>query len=471
MIPIPKSKRGQKCSSDNYRAIALSSLIGKILDTVILKEQCESLMTDSLQFGFKEMSSTITCTSLLIETIEYYTSNNSNCYLLLLDASKAFDRLEYMRLFTILRQHNMCPLVIRLIMNMYINQNMQVRWNSSISISFHISNGVKQGGVISPVFFGLYIDNLIKILKNRNIGCKVGTNYMRVFGYTDDLSLLCPSLEGLKEMLFLCEQYAIDYKIMFNSKKSKFMCFQKKSDMTTDFNNCISMKDGSSIEYVKECVHLGNTIYSDISLKCIDGSVSDLFIRTNSLLHDFSNVDSNILSKLHNTYCMSIYGSQLWKFNCYSSVNKFYIAWRKTVRRIWKINSRTHNVLINKINRCAPIDALLEKRCIKFVWSLFNSKYALYRRIVKMSFPNMNSTIAENIKYFMYKYNFTYYDWFGPLHVIFFKIECYVINNASTDDICAATAIRELCNERDTCNMSDVHAHQTKQIIDRLCID
>ena len=46
---------------------------------------------------------------------------------------------------------------------------------------------------------------------------------MGVFGYADDLSLLCPSLEGLKEMLFLCEQYAIDYKIMFNSKKSKFI--------------------------------------------------------------------------------------------------------------------------------------------------------------------------------------------------------------------------------------------------------
>ena len=40
-----------------------------------------------------------------------------------------------------------------------------------------------------------------------------------------------------------------------------------------------------------------------------------------------------------------------------------------------------------------------------------------------MSFTNMNSTIAENIKYFMYKYNFTYYDWFGPLHVILKKIE------------------------------------------------
>ena len=60
-----------------------------------------------------------------------------------------------------------------------------------------------------------------------------------------------------------------------------------------------------------------------------------------------------------------------------------------------------------------------------------------------MSFTNMNFTIAENIKYFMYKYNFTYYDWFDLLHVILKKIECYVSNNppppSHTDDICAAT--------------------------------
>ena len=49
----------------------------------------------------------------------------------------------------------------------------------------------------------------------------------------------------------------------------------------------------------------------------------------------------------------------------------------------------------------------------------------MYRRIDKMSFTNMNSTIAENIKYCMYKYNFTYYDWFDPLHVILKKMECY----------------------------------------------
>ena len=53
--------------------------------------QSEYLMTSELQFGFKEYSSTIMCSSLLVETVEYYVSNNSSVYVLLIDASKAFD--------------------------------------------------------------------------------------------------------------------------------------------------------------------------------------------------------------------------------------------------------------------------------------------------------------------------------------------------------------------------------------------
>ena len=53
--------------------------------------------------------------------------------------------------------------------------------------------------------------------------------------------------------------------------------------MAMNFNNCISIKDGSSIEYAKACAHLGNTIHSHVSLKCIDGSVSDDLFLTLSL--------------------------------------------------------------------------------------------------------------------------------------------------------------------------------------------
>ena len=56
----------------------------------------------------------------------------------------------------------------------------------------------------------------------------------------------------------------------------------------------------------------------------------------------------------------------------------------------------------------------------------------------------------------MYKYNFTYHDWFVPLHVILKKTECYVINCASTDDILDCHCCqRVICDKRDTCNISE----------------
>ena len=79
--------------------IASSRIIGTLFDTVFLKFQHASLISDSLHFGFKPNSSTVICTSLLRYTIEYYNENGSDYYLLLFDASKAFDRVEYVRVF------------------------------------------------------------------------------------------------------------------------------------------------------------------------------------------------------------------------------------------------------------------------------------------------------------------------------------------------------------------------------------
>ena len=80
---------------------------------------------------------------------------------------------------------------------MYISQKMQVRWGEIVSSQLSVRNGAQQGGVKSPVLFAVYLDNLLKILKQRNIGCKIGATYLEVFGYADDLTLLCPSIAGL----------------------------------------------------------------------------------------------------------------------------------------------------------------------------------------------------------------------------------------------------------------------------------
>ena len=78
-------------------------------------------------------------------------------HVLLLDASKAFDRVNYCMLFQKLIDKGMCPLVVRLLLHMYTHQKLQVRWNDVISNQFSVKNGVRQGGVMSPLLFGVYM--------------------------------------------------------------------------------------------------------------------------------------------------------------------------------------------------------------------------------------------------------------------------------------------------------------------------
>ena len=120
--------------TQNYRAIALSSILGKILDHIIIASQRNVLKTADLRFGYKSICSTIMCSTLVIETIQYFTQMRSPVYVLFIDASKAFDRLSHIELFDILSERNMCSLIRRLHFYLYGNQQFQIRWNNCLSI-------------------------------------------------------------------------------------------------------------------------------------------------------------------------------------------------------------------------------------------------------------------------------------------------------------------------------------------------
>ncbi len=80
---------------------------------------------------------------------------------------------------------------------MYTKQKLQVRWGNAMSQQFTICNGVKQGGVLSPILFAVYIDGLLARLKESGIGCYMGNSYVGGLGYADDIKLLCQSLNGM----------------------------------------------------------------------------------------------------------------------------------------------------------------------------------------------------------------------------------------------------------------------------------
>ena len=98
---------------------------------------------------------------------------NQYNYVLLLDAAKAFDKVAFNVLFNKLRDRSMCPRITKFLHHMYTNQSCYVKWGNEHSDSFNVSNGVKQGGVISPLLFSCYIDNFFTITTFRfRVSCR-----------------------------------------------------------------------------------------------------------------------------------------------------------------------------------------------------------------------------------------------------------------------------------------------------------
>ena len=131
LIPLLKDKLGDSTSGDNYRLIALSSLILKVFDWVVLLLHRDDLKIDELQFGWQQDTSTNMCTWLAVETIEYYQRNGSDLFACVMDMTKAFDKVRHSKLFWKLVEKGVPPIFIRLLLEMCE----KIRWHGVLSNS------------------------------------------------------------------------------------------------------------------------------------------------------------------------------------------------------------------------------------------------------------------------------------------------------------------------------------------------
>ena len=140
--------------------IAISALILKDFANCILLLFGSLLSNDDLQFGFQRGWSTVQCTWAVQETVSYYLRNNSEVFCCLLDFSKAFDKVNFGSLFQKLLDRNFPAIFLRLIIYIYNHQSCFISWNSTESSPFKVKNGVRQGAILSPSLFCIYLDTL-----------------------------------------------------------------------------------------------------------------------------------------------------------------------------------------------------------------------------------------------------------------------------------------------------------------------
>jgi len=115
IVPICKNKNGNISDTSNYRPVAEATVVSKLLEHFILSHISPFLGTTANQFGFKAGHSTDQCTFLLKQTASYFVTHGSSVDAVLLDASKAFDRVLHMKLFEKLIQRNVSMCFVSLL--------------------------------------------------------------------------------------------------------------------------------------------------------------------------------------------------------------------------------------------------------------------------------------------------------------------------------------------------------------------
>jgi len=132
-VPIPKGMNVNLTDSENN---VEHSVWSHIFDLVVLHRYSDKLDSCELQFGFKQIRSTAMCSMIAKEVIPYYTSCNTSVHCVFLDSSKAFDKIHYGKRFRLLMDRDIPPLVIRVLLNMHIDQQIKVLWNGEYSRCF-----------------------------------------------------------------------------------------------------------------------------------------------------------------------------------------------------------------------------------------------------------------------------------------------------------------------------------------------
>jgi Reverse transcriptase (RNA-dependent DNA polymerase) len=215
-VPLRKANTTAKHSTvDDFCGISISPVLSNVFEHCVISIYDKFLTTSENQFGFKKSVGFSNAIYTVRCVVDKFINNGSTGNLSAIDISKAFDRNNHDGLFFKLMQRSLPSNLLSVFENWFDKCFTCVRWGSVYTISFQVSCGIRQGGVLSPHFFAVYIDDIVAKVETLVIGCHLG-----LFLYADDIFLLASSISALQKLLNVCEYELNLLDLAINSKKS-----------------------------------------------------------------------------------------------------------------------------------------------------------------------------------------------------------------------------------------------------------
>jgi len=197
-----------------------------IFEKLLLAEINKIHIDNNKQFGFKKNSSCQHALFTLNEALNANKRNNQKSYVCAIYASKAFDKVNRLKLWSKL-MNKLDSKLVRILMIYYADSLAYVINENEISDIFKTTIGVKQGGCLSPRLFTIYVEDVIPLIEALDFGIRIGKMKIDIILYADDMLLITDTKWKLSKMLDILTIYGSDNEIKFNGSKTTLMIYNK----------------------------------------------------------------------------------------------------------------------------------------------------------------------------------------------------------------------------------------------------
>ena len=408
LVPIIKDKLGSINTSKNYRSIAISSVILKIIDWIIIILFGASLGLNDLQFAYQPGVSGNMCTWAILETVDYFIRHGSEVFACTMDMTKAFDVCMHSLMFHKMIKGNgtkkgLSVVFVRLLVFIYTEQFANVRWNCDISSLFTMKNGVRQGAILSAIAYCFYVEDLFQVLKKKRSGCWINGIFLGLFGYSDDNFALAPSISALREMMKTIYEYAQEHNLKFSTHpdprkcKTKVMAFLKKPRPLP-----VIVLGQVPLPWVDQCKHLGNNIKN-----VIDGCQEDMRIKRAQYIS--KNIEIN--QEFHFSAASTrLKVNQIWNTHFSGSpllnlfipgAERFVGSYNKSMKCMMNLPIESHRFLLEPLSGEKPLMVILISRFLSFMDQIDKSEKTAIKMLKREAMKDVRSITGNNFRRIM----------------------------------------------------------------------
>jgi hypothetical protein len=373
---IIKDSKASCQEISNTRPITLSDPLSNVIEMLILENINKKGSIHKFQYGFRSKNSCMHAVFHLNEIAWDAKSKDKNAYALFLDFTKAFDKINRVKmLFCLISQCD--PKYWLLIRNYYSKSTLIVRdANGKMSDPFKSTVGVKQGGPASPRKFNALINILIVLLSLTNKTYKLNKAAQGILVYADDTTIVCDSISNLNALIKIIEKFCDEYDVIINVKKTKTLRFgpkyKERDEDVILLNTVVEQVDSFKFLGVTVCSDLGYEQHIQIRKAMYMQAIAEI----NNLGFNDPKIPVKIKSLLYQSLARSklLYGLEVAKLNANETKKLLSKIEGSVLKRANSLTTNCKTTPLAYAMDITPIALQIKKRKISFIIQLVRNQ-------------------------------------------------------------------------------------------------